>query len=188
MNPKQQRFVEEYLVDLNATQAAIRAGYSKKTARGQASDLLTNPDIAAAIEEGRKALQERTHFTQDRILRELAALALSNVAHFEIDAFGEVTLTDDAPAGAMAAVASIKKRIKTDEAGNTIGVETEIKLWDKPASIRMAGQHLGTFPEHHKHTGKVEMTPGKLEEMTTEQLDARIAELEKKVKSGKRGR
>lgn len=56
MTPKQERFVAEYLIDLNATQAAIRAGYSEKTARSIASELLTKPDIAAVVAQGNKAL------------------------------------------------------------------------------------------------------------------------------------
>ena len=68
MTPKQQRFVEEYLVDLNATQAAIRAGYSEKTARSQGQRLLTNVDIAMAIEAGQTERSERTEVTQDYVL------------------------------------------------------------------------------------------------------------------------
>jgi phage terminase small subunit len=60
LNPKQQRFVEEYLVDRNGTQAAIRAGYSPKTANVQASDLLAKPNIAAAVAEGSAKLSEKT--------------------------------------------------------------------------------------------------------------------------------
>ncbi len=68
MTPKQQRFVTEYLVDLNATQAAIRAGYSEKTARSQGQRLLTNVDIAMAIEAGQAKRSERTEVTQDYVL------------------------------------------------------------------------------------------------------------------------
>lgn len=70
LTPKESRFVDEYLVDLNATQAAIRAGYSARTARSIASENLTKPNIQAAIAEGRKQQQERTHVTADRVLAE----------------------------------------------------------------------------------------------------------------------
>lgn len=69
LTPKQQRFVEEYLVDLNATQAAIRAGYSEKTAKVIGHENLTKPDIAAAIESAQKKLSERTEITQDMVLQ-----------------------------------------------------------------------------------------------------------------------
>lgn len=68
MTPKQQRFVEEYLVDLNATQAAIRAGYSKKTANEQAARLLANVSVQAAVAAARASLSERTEITQSMVL------------------------------------------------------------------------------------------------------------------------
>lgn len=78
LNPKQQRFVDEYLVDLNATQAAIRAGYSPNTAAEQGYDHLRKPQIQLAIEKARREQQERTGITADRVLREIAAVALAD--------------------------------------------------------------------------------------------------------------
>ena len=71
LTPKQARFVEEYLVDLNATQAAIRAGYSAKTAEVQGSRLLGNVKVAAAIREAQEARSERTGITQDEVIQGL---------------------------------------------------------------------------------------------------------------------
>jgi phage terminase small subunit len=71
LTPKQERFIEEYLVDLNATQAAIRAGYSEKTAYSIGQENLNKPEIAAAIESARKKLSERTEITQDWVLSTL---------------------------------------------------------------------------------------------------------------------
>ncbi len=69
--PKQARFVEEYLVDLNATQAAIRAGYSKKTANEQGAQLLAKLSIREAVAEAQEARSERTGITQDEVIRGL---------------------------------------------------------------------------------------------------------------------
>jgi phage terminase small subunit len=69
MTPKQRRFVEEYLIDLNATQAAIRAGYSEDTARSIASENLTKPDIQEAIARAMDARSKRTEITQDYVLQ-----------------------------------------------------------------------------------------------------------------------
>lgn len=69
ITPKQQRFVEEYLVDLNATQAAIRAGYSPKTAGSQAFDLLKKPEIQHAVDDRRKKLAETTKITPESVLQ-----------------------------------------------------------------------------------------------------------------------
>ena len=71
LTPKQARFVEEYLVDLNATQAAIRAGYSKKTAEQQGARLFRNVKVAAAIQEAQEARSERTGITQDEVIQGL---------------------------------------------------------------------------------------------------------------------
>ena len=78
LTDKQRRFVEEYLVDLNATQAAIRAGYSKHTAQEQSSRLLSNVMVQRAVAEGRKCQQERTGITADRVLQEIAHIALAD--------------------------------------------------------------------------------------------------------------
>jgi len=75
LTPKQQRFVEEYLVDLNATQAAIRAGYSARTAEWIGPQLLGKTHVAEAVRAGRESLSKRTEITQERVLQEYARLA-----------------------------------------------------------------------------------------------------------------
>ena len=77
---KQKRFVEEYLCDLNATQAAIRAGYSAKTAEVVGYENLRKPQIAAAIQEETNKRSTRTEITADRVLREISHMALSLLA------------------------------------------------------------------------------------------------------------
>ncbi len=71
LTPKQARFVEEYLIDLNATQAAIRAGYSAKTARAMGCENLTKPDIQAAVTEAQRDRAARTGITQDEVIQGL---------------------------------------------------------------------------------------------------------------------
>ncbi|MGJ0508913.1 MAG: terminase small subunit [Methylocystis sp.] len=78
LTPKQQRFVEEYLVDLNATQAAIRSGYSKKTAGQIGDENLKKPEIAAAIEARRSALSEKTEITQEKVLERFWQIATAD--------------------------------------------------------------------------------------------------------------
>lgn len=72
LTPKQQAFVDEYLIDLNATQAAIRAGYSEKNAHKIGPELIGKTRIAEALREAQKDRQERTFITQDRVIREIA--------------------------------------------------------------------------------------------------------------------
>ena len=75
--PKQRRLVNEYLIDLNAPQAAIRAGYSKKTAQQIGAENLSKPVIQAEIQKRQVKLQNKLEITQERVLQELAAIALS---------------------------------------------------------------------------------------------------------------
>lgn len=71
LNARQKRFVDEYLIDLNATQAAIRSGYSEKTAYSIGFENLKKPDIQAAIHSAQKKLAERNEITQDSLIKEL---------------------------------------------------------------------------------------------------------------------
>jgi phage terminase small subunit len=145
LSPKQQRFIDEYLVDLNATQAYQRAGYhgTGNGAEVNAHRLLRSAKVAAAIHAAQVARSHRTHITQDAVLHEIALLQHSDVTHYQVDDYGNVTLAASAPPEAMRAVASLRKKIVHTEAG--ISYETELKLWNKPAALRMGGDHLGLF-------------------------------------------
>lgn len=142
------RFVAEYLKTANATQAAITAGYSKKTAKVQGSRLLTNAAIAAAIAKAQAARAERTGITQDRVLYELEHLAFSNITHYTTNERDELVLAVDAPKDAMKAVSSFRRK------PGEFGTEIEIKLWDKPGTLKLAGRHVGLFPDRIELTGK----------------------------------
>lgn len=82
MTDRQRRFVEEYLIDLNATKAAIRAGYSKKTAQEQSSRLLSNVMVQDAISQAMKNRSIRTEITQDMVLEELAKIGFANMNNY----------------------------------------------------------------------------------------------------------
>jgi phage terminase small subunit len=168
MTPKQERFVQEYLIDLNATQAAVRAGYSAKTAEQIAYENLRKPEIAAAIQKAQEARAVRTGITQDRVLTELELLAFSDLTHFTVDDNGDVKLISDAPAGAMRALQSIKRRIMTKGSGfqKEVTREVEIRLWDKPGMLKLAGQHVGLLVEKHEHKVQ-EMRPLIIDRVST---------------------
>jgi phage terminase small subunit len=153
---RQQRFVEEYLLDLNGKHAAIRAGYSPRTAEVQAAQFLRIPKVQAEVSAAQARRSQRTAITQDSVLREIGLLAQSDMTHYHIDDYGNLALRAGAPADAMRAVASLRKKILHTEQG--ILYETEIKLWNKPTAVRMAGEHLGLFkgaeptmPDIHIH-------------------------------------
>lgn len=141
LTQKQKLFVEEYLIDLNATQAAIRAGYSPDTANEQGSRLLANVSIRNEIDKALAKRSRRTGINQDRVLMELARIALLNPANV-VD-FNEATIREDATIDDLAAVASVKvKRFPTKEGE---GIEREIKFYDKNKALDALGRHLGMF-------------------------------------------
>src|SRR5437868_5159818 len=96
---RQEVFAAEFLVDLNATQAALRAGYSPTSAAEQGSRLLTHEEVAAIIERGIAQRIVRVGMRQDEVLRELSLLAHSRIDHYTFDSDGFVTLTEGAPEG-----------------------------------------------------------------------------------------
>ncbi len=103
LTDKQKRFVAEYLVDLNATAAARRAGYSEKTACEQAARLLANVKVQTAVQEAKQARQERTEITQDMVLRETAKLAFFDIRKM-FDKNGkplDISMLDDDTAAAL---------------------------------------------------------------------------------------
>ena len=108
---KQQRFVEEYLLDLNATQAAIRAGYSVKTANAQAGRLIVNVSVGAAIQEAMEARSERTKVTADDVIHELSQVAFSDMATYAYWGPDGVRIKDldSLPDGARRAVAEVSE-------------------------------------------------------------------------------
>jgi phage terminase small subunit len=155
MTPKQQLFVNEYLIDLNATQAAIRCGYSAKTAEAQGSRLLRNVKIAAAVEKAMAQRAERTEITADRVLQELAKIGFSDVR--KIFTAGGALLNpvdmDDEMAAAVQSVEVITRRKPGDE--KEVEEVHKIKLNDKLGALTQIGRHLGMFTDKSevKHSG-----------------------------------
>lgn len=157
LNAKQQRFAEEYIVDLNATQAAKRAGYSEKTAHTIGHDLLKKPEIEAAIQAAKCARSARTEITADRVLSELSRLGFSDVRRLftETGQLRNVTDLDDATAAAIASIEVVTKPgADVDEDGNrTVEYVHKFKLWDKNSALDKIAKHLGMLVEKHEHTG-----------------------------------
>jgi phage terminase small subunit len=162
LSPKHARFVAEYLVDLNATQAAVRAGYSKRTARAQGCELLTHPDIKAAIAAHQAKREKRTEITQDRVLREIASIAFANIADvLEVDAAGEVKVKNlkSLRLRDQRAIESVKQ-VKSERVGPDSGlletVRLELKMHSKTTALQMLVKHLGMdAPSKVVHSGSV---------------------------------
>ena len=161
LTPKQKLFVDEYLIDLNATQAAIRAGYSPNNADKIGSELLGKTRVSDAISKAMAERSRRTGINQDRILMELAKIALVNPANV-VD-FDEATILDSALPEDLAAVASVKvKRFPTKEGE---GIEREIKFYDKTKALDLAGRHLGMFKDKLEVSGALETERTKLDDL-----------------------
>lgn len=145
LTAKQQRFVEEYLIDLNATQAYARAGY-KGTGNGaevNACKLLRNTKVATAIEKAQKAREKRTHITQDRVLQELARLAFSDTRKlFKED--GTMKMPHEIDDDTAGAIAGIETSTFGTEDPETI---KKVKLYDKNTALTNAMKHLGILTE-----------------------------------------
>ena len=142
MTKKQKRFVEEYLIDLNAKQAAIRAGYSVKNADKIGSELLGKTGVRQAVSEAIAERSRRTGVNQDRVVRELARIAFSNFS--DIVDPDTARIREDATEDDLACIQSIK--IKPNE----FGTEREVRLFDKRAALVDLGKHLGMW---NKDTG-----------------------------------
>lgn len=172
LTAKRQRFVEEYLVDLNATQAAIRAGYSAKTAMEQGYQLLQISSVADAIEKARAELSKRTEITQDMVLKELARIGFSdirkavkwqsNVAvaapdfmadHIDVDEMMEKGLDAIKPAIANQVELVDSTEIDDDTAAAIAEIAQtdrgglKVKFHDKRAALVDIGRHLGMFKD-----------------------------------------
>lgn len=187
LTERQQRFCDEYLIDLNATQAAIRAGYSEKRASEQAYQLLQKTTVQDYIRKKKMERIERTEITQDMVLRELALIAFSNAADYaaviEKDAMAEVdgqmiqlfdsegnpvkyrtvepVLTEDLTESQKRALSVIKK--------GRDGFE--VKPYDKVRALELIGKHIGMFEESVKVSGDVN---NPMAGLTTEELKKMI--------------
>lgn len=143
LTPKQKVFVDEYLIDLNATQAAIRAGYSTKFANSNAPKLLQNTAISAAIAEAIKARSERTVITADQVLREYSRIALIDPRKL----FGPdgsplpIAQLDDDTAAAISGLEVVS--VGNNEIG--VGQVLKVRLASKVAALDSVARHLGMF-------------------------------------------
>lgn len=139
MTVKQKRFVEEYLIDLNATQAAIRAGYSPDTAEQIGYQLLQKTSVSNEVSKAMAERSKRTGINQDRVIQELAKIGFAKITDV-VDPETAKVKTDAAEED-LACIQSIK--IKPNE----WGTEREVKLYDKKGALVDIGRHLGMFKD-----------------------------------------
>lgn len=173
LTQKQKRFVEEYLCDLNATQAAIRAGYSEKTARQIAKENLTKPYIQEAVAKAIQERSERTKVTADEVVEQLAKIAFADITEFVkfgrrevpvMGAFGPVY--EETEDGKKHPVMKEVNYVDFKESGQVDGTiisevkqgkdGSSVKLNDRMRALESLGRHLGMFKDNI--TGDVDIT------------------------------
>lgn len=158
MTQKQKRFIEEYLIDLNATQAAIRAGYSPDTAQQTGSENLSKPVIRAQIDRAMAERSKRTGVNAERVVQELAKIAFVNAA--EVIDPKTATVKEDALPEDTAAIQSVKVKTFGED-----GLEREIKMADKLKALELLGKHLGMFKDKIELSGGLDTEKSKLDDL-----------------------
>lgn len=140
LNNRQKRFCDEYMIDLNATQAAIRAGYSVKTANEQGARLLTNVSVQAEIQRLQAEISRRTGISQDRVIRELAKIAFLNPMNLVTP---EGRIRDGASQDDLSCIEGVK--FKRSDSDTGYSEEREVKIASKLKALELLGKHLGMF-------------------------------------------
>ena len=175
ITPKQQRFVSEYLIDLNATQAAIRAGYSEKTARSQGQRLLTKADIAKAVAEGFAKQERRAEVEADDVIRELAKIGFANMMDYtRVTDEGEMVVDlSKITREQAAAIGEVTVEDFMDGRGDDARAVRRVrfKLADKRAALVDLGQHFALFTDNMRFAGK---DGGPIQHEVQERADAFI--------------
>lgn len=151
MTGRERKFVEEYLIDLNAYAAAMRAGYAQSTARNAANWIEEarplKPKLRDEIEKRMAERSKRTGVTADRVILELARIAFANVTDVVNADTGKVL--EGANRDDTAAIAGIRVKSGEDFA------ETEVKFGDKLKALELLGKHLGMWVDNVKIDGSV---------------------------------
>lgn len=146
MTPRQQRFVDEYLIDLNGTQAAIRAGYSERTANEQAARLLANVSVAAAIRTAQEERSERTKVDADWLLSRLAEEATADIADLYDDSDRLRPVKEWPLVWRQGLVAGLEIEELYEGRGEDrehVGQLRKVKLSDRVKRLEMIGRHIG---------------------------------------------
>ena len=151
LNPKQQLFVERYLVHLNASKAAEEAGYSKKTARSQGQRLLTNDDIQEEIMSGRKKMTQRNELDQDWVVKRLMKIGDSRMSKVAYETGGTLQLINDMEENQLDCIDTYSYSSSSNEHGNSESVRWKIK--DPVKSLELLGRLIGMWNDKQADTG-----------------------------------
>jgi phage terminase small subunit len=185
LTAKQQAFCLEYLVDLNATQAAIRAGYSPRTARQAGAENMTKPVIQAFVLKLMQERSKRVEITADTVLRELLKLAMVDIGEaFNED--GGLKPIHDMPADVRRAIAGVDVFAEFEGRGEEreqVGTTKKIRFWDKTKALEMLGRHLKLFTDKLEHSGGLAVNaPAELSPEAEKELQDTVAAVRSSLK------
>jgi len=158
LTPKQARFVDEYLKDLNATQAAIRAGYSNKAPEVAGSILLSNYKVQQAVQKGRDKLQAKAEVTQEWVLERYKRLIEFHLDDI-YDEEGNLKPLSQIPKNALYAIQSFKNMKSKSTSTSKQGEKTtemflqDIKFPNKRETLDSLARHLGMFEKDNEQGG-----------------------------------
>jgi phage terminase small subunit len=168
LTEKQKRFVEEYLVDLNATQAYLRAGYKAKNeniAGVEAFKLLRNPKIEESVRLAMENRSKRTEITQDRVLQELAKIGFADIKNYLSFNTALTTVGYDDKGERIVDYATVVQLKDSEEVDGAVISEISLKdgalkfkLHDKMKALQDIGRHLGMFTDKVEHSGETSLT------------------------------
>lgn len=180
LTPKQKLFVDEYLVDLNATRAYKVAGYSVKSDNAAAVEghkLLRNPKIEIYLKERMNDREKRTEITQDKVLKELAKIGFADIKDFLEYRTAKTVVTHDEDGEPVIDYQQIIDVIDSKDVDTSVIQEVSIgkdgtfkfKLYDKQKALVDIGKHLGMFVDKVEHSGNMNIN-NPYEGLTTEEL------------------
>lgn len=184
LTDKEARFVQEYCTDFNATQAAIRAGYSKKSAEKIGYEVRRKPEIDAAIEDFLRRAAERCEITHDELVGRLVPIIRANIFDFgRVTEQGDFVIDFAQVTRAKAeAIGEIEVHDYVDGRGEDARdvKRTKFKLYDKPSTVMNAAKLLGYVKDRVEHSGDVTVTTKKVDadaearRLSDEQLEAAV--------------
>lgn len=183
LSPREERYCQEFIVDLNQAQAAVRSGFSKnaRSAAVQSVRLMKKSAVKARIKELMKARSDRTEITSDTVLRELMRLATVDVTQ-AFDEKGWLKDMKDIPEDVRRAISGLETQELFQGEGDQrsiIGVARKLRFYDKIRPLELLGKHVKLFPDRHEHSGPdgkpIEMRSA--EKLTDAELDARAKAL-----------
>lgn len=157
LTPKEELFVNRYVVDFNGAASARDVGYSEHTAREIAAELLTKPHIQKRLKEIQRKLIQKNEDLAQQVIDELKKVGFSNIQNF-IDSDNTIIDISGVDSSKAAAVSSLKKSVTTfgDGKGNEGKKEVvELKMWDKISALEKIGRHLGIFEADNSQKNSV---------------------------------